>query len=323
MSLSFLVTWALATIYLDKNPRLSVTAQETIVLSMEAACRQINENGMVLFCNTREQLNVLAPLAAVVYPSHYQSEKDAVQMHLYPFTFKIRHASPMASPSDSLKMLSNLAALSKCNVDDGYMILERAPNVTTSMNHMPGVSKLSDHIIPVSHYLQAPNSTHYFIGEGAKLFQKCVHDGLLNTQGGKSFEDLQRVELALVWVTLRASHACNHIAEEYFQKISTELENVPPNAKYRENTNLILRLITAHWGHPGILANLILLFQCKTDDSYDEFLSCVIDLSDIKLSVNVFQRNVDPKGKPWKCETCSLHMVSAERQIITSVALHH
>jgi hypothetical protein len=282
---------------------------------MEAACRQINENEMALFCNTGEQLNVLSPLAALVYPSHYQAEKDPVEMHLYPFTFKIRHASPLASPSDSMKGLSKLAALTKCNKDDGYMVLERVPNVTTSMKNMPKVSKLADHVLPVSQYLLGDqNSAYNFIGEGAQLFQKCVREGLLNTQGVKVIEGLERVVLAMEWAASTASQPCKDIAEEYLRKTSTELGKLPPNAYYRENANHILRLITAHWGSPGILANLILLFQCRTDDSYDEFLSCVIDLSDIKLSVNVFQRNVDPIGKPWECETCSLHMVSMARQ---------
>jgi hypothetical protein len=310
ISRSLMLTFAVATVYLDNDPRSTATAQETTILTMEAACRQINENEMALFCNTGEQLNVLSPLAALVYPSHYQAEKDPVEMHLYPFTFKIRHASPLASPSDSLKGLSKLAALTECNKDDGYMVLERAPNVTTSTNNTPKVSKLADHILPASHYLEDQRSAYSFIGEGAQLFQKCVQEGLLNIHGVKHFEGLERVELAMEWVSLIASQPCKEIAEESFRKISTELEKLPPNAKYRENANHILRLITAHWGDPGVLANLILLFPCKTDDSYDEFLSCIIDLSDVQLSVNVFQRNVDPMGKPWKCETCSLHMVS-------------
>jgi hypothetical protein len=279
-------------------------------VTMEEACRQINSNRKAVLCNTVEQVKALSPLAPMVYISHYKQEEDPVDAHLYPSTFKIRNAVP----SDSL---GTLVALPKCNnsIKDGYLILERAPNQTTIQPNAPKVTKLADHVMPTSYYtdsgtVKSQDPAFNYIAEGAQLFRKCVDEGLQDAEGHWELEGLEGAEFALEWATLMASQPCNDIAKEYFQKISTHLEENPQDADHGDRANIILRLVTIHWGHPSVVANLMLLFGCNPEDSFDEFLSCTIILGNMWVDINVFQRNVDTKGDPWQCQTCSLHSVS-------------
>ena len=280
------------------------------VVQLDEACRQIEEHQKAVLCVSPDQIEALSPLAPIVYNSHYQQEKDPWDMHLYPLMFKILDAVP----SDNL---DERVALPECNnsIEDGFLVLEQAPNKTTIRPNDPRVTKLADHIIPASHFTDGTSDTaqdpaYNYIAEGAQLFQKCCEEGLLRAQGMESLKGLQGPALAHEWATLKASQPCNDVAEEYFHKISTQLNENPLDANHRDRANLILRLVTVHWGRPSIMAHLMLLFGCDTEESYDEFLSCTIYVDEMLLNINVFQRNVDPTGKAWECETCSLHDVS-------------
>jgi hypothetical protein len=280
---------------------------------LDEACRQVNSHGKAVLCVSEEQTQALRPLAPIVYYSYYEQDKDPWDMHLYPSMFKIRYALP----SDNL---ADLRRLPKCNnsVKDGYLILERAPNETTIQPNAPKVTKLADHVMPASYYtdpgtVKSQDPAFNYIAEGAQLFQKCVDEGLQDAEGHWELEGLGGVEFAFEWATLMASQPCVDLAKEYFHRICLQLEENPLDTNHRDRANLILRLVTVYWGRPSIMANLMMLFGCDTEESYDEFLSCIMNVDGMLLNVNVFQRNVDPTGKKWECETCSLHGVSTEQ----------
>ena len=278
-------------------------------ITVEEACHQIYSNGKAVLCNTADQIKVLSPLAPVVYNSNYQQVDDPLDAHLYPSTFKIRDAVP----SDKLEKLTLLPQCDN-SFEDGYMILERVTNETTFHLNTPKVSKLADQIIPASHFTPAMVEEQYqeysYIAESATVFQACVKDGLQAAKDRPSLAGLEGAEFDVEWGSLKISQPCNDIALDYFQRISTHLENNPQDANHRDRANLILRLVTVYWGQPQVAANLMMLFGCNTKDSFDEFLSCTIRLSDMWVDLNVFQRNIDPSGEPWECFTCGVHKVS-------------
>jgi hypothetical protein len=304
---------AVTTIHLSHCRRPSTAAQEKIrTITLGEACRQVNSQGKAVLCVREGQTDVLRPLAPIVYFYHYEQDKDPWDMHLYPSMFKIRYVSP----SDNL---SDLEVLPNChnNLKDGYMVLERAPIETTMQQNAPKVTKFVDHVLPASNFtdpgtIKDLDPAFNYIAEGAQLFQTCVDEGLRDAEGHWELEGLKGVEFAFEWATLMASQPCVDMAEEYFHRICVQLEENPLDTNHRDRANLILRLVTVHWGRPNIMANLMMLFGCDTEESYDEFLSCIMNVDGMLLTVNVFQRNVDPKGNKWECDTCSLHGVSTE-----------
>jgi len=262
------------------------------------------------------------------YETHFQPKMSWTQLKEY--------CGGDAHDERPLLLLQVSSNSTTINTDDSSQhTTTAATTIADDLLPIVQVSKLADWVVPKGH--DDHNSQDNFLTklqQGADEFHTCCQESLAYHYTRPAEKDVHKkedakfrsefVQSVVTWRKSSVARQCKAQVEDQFEDISNQIASYVQQGNYTAYLQAIRWVSVVYGQSPSLLAHLILLLGCPTDDSYDEFLSCDIRLGSMVLNANIFQRGatvavdeedgsvrlVEEQEEPWQCHTCTIHQVN-------------